>query len=170
MRSRGITAAALVVLAAACTERSVRNDRSVVTREDSAGIERVHNARQGESEPQVGVREVVRIGVEAGDEAYMLNQVYALTIDDSNRVFVGNSGTASVRVFGGDGKFIREFGRRGKGPAEFQGISEILLAGDSVVVIDWEVGGKTALFTKDGTLLRSWSLYPTDGKVRQLIA
>ncbi len=51
---------------------------------------------------------------------------------DSNYIFIADRSSSNVKVFDKKGKYIRSFGRRGRGPAEFHDISfmEITPSGD----------------------------------------
>ena len=63
--------------------------------------------------------EEASIGVEAGAEEYMfglINSVYAT--DD--RIYVADVQVPAVRVYDHDGNFIRNLGRSGQGPDEYQ--------------------------------------------------
>lgn len=67
----------------------------------------------------------LEIGVEEGEEPYMLSRVFdALRLPDG-RILVGNSATSEIRVFDREGKFLKSVGRKGNGPGEFGELSSV---------------------------------------------
>jgi hypothetical protein len=67
----------------------------------------------------------LEIGVEEGEEPYMLSRVFdALRLPDG-RILVGNSATSEIRVFDREGKFVQSAGRKGNGPGEFGELSSV---------------------------------------------
>ena len=84
------------------------------------------------------IEQLVRIGAVEGEEAYQFHQIYSLAMDAEGILYVGNNQTGSVRVFRPDGSFVREFGRKGRGPGEYSMINRVWLAGDSIGVTDWQ--------------------------------
>jgi hypothetical protein len=67
----------------------------------------------------------LEIGVEEGEEPYMLSRVFdALRLPDG-RILVGNSSTSEIRVFDREGKFVKSVGRKGNGPGEFGELSSV---------------------------------------------
>jgi len=60
------------------------------------------------------------IGVEEGDPAYEFGHVRAVAADDAGRIYVADRIGSTVRVYSPDGEFLRQIGREGEGPGEFQ--------------------------------------------------
>ena len=108
--------------------RGPENGGSTFTVTDSAGVEiAVSSAPQwGESSGwTIDPKPTLEIGVEEGEEPYMLNRVFdAMRLPDG-RFLVGNSGTSEIRVFDSQGKFLRSVGRKGNGPGEFGELSSV---------------------------------------------
>jgi hypothetical protein len=67
----------------------------------------------------------LEIGVEEGEEPYMLSRVFDAVRLPDNRILVGNSSTGEIRVFDSQGKFLKSVGRKGSGPGEFAEFSSI---------------------------------------------
>ena len=136
--------------------------RTTVT--DSAGVTLIHNVGDGLlTELELLVSEDLRIGEVEGEEPYQFFQLFDLAVDDdTDEIYVGNSQTGTVRVFSGDGRFLREFGGRGRGPGEVQSIRAVWFAGDKVVVSDWRGAGQTVLYTKEGEFVDSWRMVQPD--------
>ena len=69
--------------------------------------------------------ESLRIGTAtaAGPDAF--GNAYSVTLDALGRLWIVDSQANEVRVFDGDGRFVRTIGGRGEGPAEFMGIDRV---------------------------------------------
>jgi hypothetical protein len=71
------------------------------------------------------------IGVMEGDDPYLFANVEALTWDSGGRIYIADSGTLEVRVFGPSGEYLFDVGGPGEGPGEFPGSQICGLAFDS---------------------------------------
>ena len=72
---------------------------------------------------------------------WTLFQIEDLDRMEDGRLVVLNRGSQELLVFGRDGEFLRSIGGRGEGPGEFMDPIELdFVAGDSIVVWDWELG------------------------------
>ena len=69
--------------------------------------------------------ESLRIGTasESGPDAF--GNVISLTLDEMGRLWIVDYQANEVRVFDGDGRFVRTIGGRGEGPAEFIEIGHV---------------------------------------------
>jgi len=124
---------------------------------DSAGVEIVANFAEGVWGPgERGVEEVLRIGVVEGDELVQLFQVADVAFGPDGFLLVANRGTATIRVFDGDGRFVRELGGRGQGPGEFLDVSRLFPAHDRIWVMDMRQLRVTAL-SYEGEPLETWT-------------
>lgn len=66
-----------------------------------------------------------------------LDRVYGGFLRPDGSVVVGNAGTAELRTYAADGRFVAAAGRRGAGPGEFGSINWIgVLPGDSLIAFD----------------------------------
>ena len=91
---------------------------------------------------------------------WTLFQIEDLDRMEDGRLVVLNRGSQELLVFGRDGEFLRSIGGRGEGPGEFMDPIELdFVAGDSIVVWDWELG-RLVLFGPDGSHGRSVRLHP----------
>jgi hypothetical protein len=140
---------ALIVVAAALASGCSGGERTgdATTVRDSAGVVIVTSTRSqwdASAGWRVDPEPLVSIGVETGDEPYMLSRVFdALRLPDG-RILIGNSGTAEIRVFDPQGTFVRSVGRRGNGPGEW---------GDFATVRFWRLADGS-LLGYDGSNLR----------------
>ena len=63
--------------------------------------------------------EEASIGVEVGQDAYMFGEVRDFAATDG-RIYVLDLQVPALRVYDWNGGWLRDFGRRGQGPGEFQ--------------------------------------------------
>jgi len=157
MRHSGaMPAAVFAILVSGCSSGEGAAGAPGIT--DSAGVRLIHNGPTGAwGDAPALVTETLRIGVIEGDDAYQFHQIYGLAVAEDGTIFVGNNQTGTVRVFAPTGEFLREFGGQGRGPGEYVMINDVWLAGDGVAVTDWQTGGRTGVYTRDGELLHFWT-------------
>ncbi|HKP74694.1 MAG TPA: hypothetical protein VJT67_04090 [Longimicrobiaceae bacterium] len=86
----------------------------------------------------------------------------ALHLPDG-RVVVANDGSAELRYFAGDGRFLASAGRRGQGPGEFQSIARLWRAGGDTVVAYDPLLSRLTTFAGPGRLVGVSSLRPVTG-------
>ena len=158
MRCACVLTVAAVVLSA-CGMPGEATSRSSVA--DSAGIAIISNGEQGAA-GTFTVRETLRLGVLEEEGPEQFSEIYAVAMNESGDVFVGNNGSGTIRVFDSEGTFLVELGGRGQGPGEVNMVNEVVASGDTVAIIDFQRGGKVALYSVDGTLLSSWSVMQVD--------
>ena len=160
MKSRASASLIPVLLLplAACAASDAGGDGRRVEVTDSAGVQIVLNRGGGHHSGALPITEELRLGaVDGGPEELLFSKVRDVLIDEDGRMFVGNGGTATVRLFDADGTFLREFGGRGGGPSEIPGeLNDMMWGGDQITLIDWRRGGKTLLFDTTGAFHTSW--------------
>ena len=138
------------------------------TTRDSAGIRIIENASPAWSAVQrwqIGPRPVVSIGLDDGDEPYLLNRVSAALRLPDGQIVVGNSGSSELRFFDRSGKFVRAAGRRGGGPGEFDARSTLkfcLLPGHDLVAADPALR-RAHIFSSSGEYKRTFSFVQEPG-------
>ncbi len=91
------------------------------------------------------------VGADEGESWEMLSNVVAMGFDRTDQLFVLDQGNHRVLVFDARGRFVRQFGKQGGGPGEFQAPMGLLVLNDGrVAVLDL---GKRAwsVFTATGT-------------------
>ncbi len=72
----------------------------------------------------------------AGAQADLFSQIAGLQVDDRGQVYVLDGQDCLIRVFDASGKFSRSFGRKGKGPGEFENPMGLSLSGQTLSVFD----------------------------------
>jgi len=63
----------------------------------------------------------------------------AVAMADNGDIYVADRGNSRVVVFDRDGTALRQFGREGQGPGEFQWLDAIAVVGDRVVIFQADV-------------------------------
>ncbi len=81
------------------------------------------------------------------DEA-VLGRPLALALDE-NDLFVADAQDCAVKVFSRQGRFLRAFGRKGKGPGELSFPSGVAVAGRTVIVAD-KLNSRIQAFDREG--------------------
>ena len=92
----------------------------------------------------------------SGDAFYRVSD--AKLVGDT-AILVANAGTDRLFLLKMDGTLVREFGRGGRGPGEFEVLSRISVQGDTVSVFDQGLV-RVSRWLLDGTLVLSQPLTP----------
>lgn len=90
------------------------------------------------------------IGVELGDSNYVFGQPAGADFTADGNIAVLDMQLAEIRIFDGQGEFLRSFGRRGSGPGEFQLASALDVTPDGGFVVADGMGRKLLFFGPDG--------------------
>jgi len=77
-------------------------------------------------------------GAEDGQGA--LSIVFDVDVSSDGRVYASEPGFSRVVVFASDGSFLTTIGRRGEGPGEFQVPGNLSWLGDTLTVLDFQLG------------------------------
>ena len=72
----------------------------------------------------------------AGAQADMFSQIAGVQVDDQGRIYVLDSQDCLIRVFDAAGNLTRSFGRKGKGPGEFEYPMGMSVSGQTLSVFD----------------------------------
>jgi hypothetical protein len=98
--------------------------------------------------------EFMTLGVADGDVDNTFASIVDVTVDyASNEIFVLDALDHAIRVFSLNGKFLRKWGAEGDGPGDLRGPRRLLVARDSVLVVD-RLGA--TLFARSGALVTAW--------------
>jgi hypothetical protein len=157
-----VLALAVVPSVVACGGEEGDSSMSQTARRDSAGVTVLTHPGPGDA-PRLTAVERLRLGTLDEDGPQQFSQVLDVALGPEGRVYVANDATVSVRVFAADGSFEAEFGGRGEGPGEMRMVNDLIVTGDTAVVIDWQGGGKVTLFRRDGTLVDEWRVRRPEG-------
>jgi hypothetical protein len=78
----------------------------------------------------VELTEELRIGAVEGDEVYTFGAISGAAIGPDESVYIGDGQIPAIRQYGKDGTWIRDIGRQGQGPGEYNLISGLKMLGD----------------------------------------
>jgi hypothetical protein len=77
------------------------------------------------------------VGADEGESWELLSGVRSLAFDDRDNLYVLDQGNHRILVFDASGRFVRQFGKQGGGPGEFQfPMGMVRLADGSIAVLD----------------------------------
>lgn len=98
---------------------------------------------------ETSVVEELAIGVETGDEEYMFGVVRDVAAAPDGTIWVVDSRPMVIRMYDADGEFIRDVGREGQGPGEYQSATLQVLPDGRVAVWDY-MNNRISLFSSQG--------------------
>lgn len=119
---------------------------------DSSGPTRI--VRIAGDPPLWRLDSLARIGsADEGPQAF--GRVRSVLLDREGRAYVADIGNRVVLVFGPDGRFERQLGREGAGPAEYREPYSLAWLGDTLALFD-PMNSRIGLFNPDGSWAGSW--------------
>jgi len=147
-----LTAAALA--STACATGGA--DAAAVVVRDSSGVAIIENdLTQLSRTCSIAGEPSVSIGVEEGEEPYMLDRLGGAVRLSDGRIVVANRLTHELRFFDAAGKHVRSVGRRGDGPGEFRDPFYFhVLPGDTLYVGDFSPF-RFLVFSPEGDWVRT---------------
>jgi len=66
------------------------------------------------------LREDLTINSENPSEGILLELITSVRVDENENIYLQDARARKIKIFDKEGNFLREFGRRGQGPGEFQ--------------------------------------------------
>jgi 6-bladed beta-propeller len=100
------------------------------------------------------VQEEARIG-SVDDSIQALTRVGDVLLGQDGSIYIAQPADQTIRVFDGHGQHVRDIGRQGKGPGEFQQLHSIGFLGDTLYATDQALR-RVSLFDNVGTFVRSF--------------
>jgi hypothetical protein len=159
---------AVTVVCIACVTHDADILETGVLRHDSAGVEVVINLDSAVDTLSTITTELFRIGVADGAENQQFFGIRGIAAMSDGSLIVANNGTASIRLITYGGRDIRQLGRRGFGPGEFQAVYRPAVWGDSIHVSDDRRLYGT-LLDKGGNVLATWRTLMSDGSLVEVL-
>lgn len=105
---------------------------------------------------------VWRLG-DANRENYDLSMITGVGVDRSGNVYVGQSQESTVRVYDGNGRFLKKIGRKGRGPGELESVGDVFVRNDTIYIVDVSQLRMLA-FNTAGTFLKQWNASELDAE------
>lgn len=100
----------------------------------------------------------LRIGTVDEDGPELFGQITSLAVDGAGRIYVLEGQAQEIRVFDGDGTFIRAIGRKGGGPGEFAGALRVELGPDGRLWVADPGNNRVSVFDTSGAYVRGISM------------
>ena len=144
---RGLCVVALVAVVA-CSEPLEFADWTIPVPEGTRIIEYAAVPVEDRT-ARIELIEDLVIGERADDDNYRLYDAAGAKVDTEGNLYVLDAGNFRVQVFDRDGDYVRTFGGRGQGPGEFTRPRNLILAGERVVVMDFQ-NRRFSSWTLDG--------------------
>jgi hypothetical protein len=131
---------ALLILAAACGGGDAADRHAGIPMDTLAnGAVLVSNPATGawDDDSRWTLATELVIGSIAGNGPDLFGEITGVEVDRLGRIYVADRQAAEVRVFNSDGSHVRTFGRRGRGPGEFEQLVGLGWGADgNLVVVD----------------------------------
>lgn len=85
----------------------------------------------------VNFQEVYSIGKEvSASPNYLFRDPQQVVTDTDGNIFISDRESSVIKVYDNTGKYLYEFGRKGRGPGEFQDITALSIRDDKIIVFD----------------------------------
>jgi hypothetical protein len=167
VRLRPLAAAALACAAAACAGPGEPAAWSVSDSGEVRVVENFRPAWEVGGTWRIAEQPTVEIGVEEGEDPYVLYYVTgALRLNDG-RIVVANAGSGELRFYDPAGRFLYSAGRHGQGPGEFGDFAPTrLFSGrrNLLIAMDDVGNNRVNFFAPTGEFLRSVRIEPIPGR------
>jgi len=99
-------------------------------------------------------------GGEINEKEIYLDRPQRISSGESGQVYFSCMGSHSIFKFNDEGRFIREIGRAGQGPGEFQGPNHVVPWRDKLIVLD-NFSRKIQILDSEGKYLSSFIIQST---------
>jgi hypothetical protein len=127
-----IVALSMIVFVSACdknqAENSIQNE--------------VQNQLHGDGKVVRQTVELSEIGyIGNGEDHFLEGMISDFEVDEDDRVYIVSSSMdkTGISVFSHQGTFLQKIGRKGRGPGDFQGITDIVIRDDLLHVFDFNL-------------------------------
>ena len=161
LKSHSISIMATVSLLCACDSAPPVKAASELDRSELEIIENTYAIWQPGQEWRIGVSPSIDIGVQEGESAYELHRPHYASRLSDGRIVVGNTGSHELRFYDQNGHHLTSAGDKGGGPGEFQRITWVGSANDSILVYDGNQRRLT-VFNSEGEYVRATTLEDLD--------
>lgn len=94
------------------------------------------------------------IGEDDSDPNSMFSELRSIQVDDQENIYALDMKEVKVKVYDKNGKFLRSFGKKGKGPGEIDTPIRMEMTREGKIVIDDMGNNKLIFFGPDGSCVR----------------
>jgi hypothetical protein len=113
------------------------------------GVLHVVNSKDGSEKPvTLEPEEMWRIGGE--DEEEIFGVITDIIADDEGNFYLLDAQLSEIKVYSGDGEYLRTIGREGEGPGEFRGAFNMFLVPGGKIGVLQTFPGKIVVLTPEG--------------------
>lgn len=99
--------------------------------------------------------DVFSVGTVEGEDWEMFSGIRSIVFDASDNMYVLDAQNTRVVVFDADGRFVRQFGKKGGGPGELQAPFAMALSSDGDIVVSDIANRAFVVFRPDGEYVRN---------------
>jgi len=121
------------------------------------GIKVVHNFRSEVFKP-VKFIEDLSIGVQEGDEVYMFSDPRDIDSDLQGNIYVLDYKEVTIKKYDSRGKHIKNIGRKGQGPGEFEMPRSFIVSDDGRIYVQDILSLEIEMLSADGDYLGAVNL------------
>jgi 6-bladed beta-propeller len=94
------------------------------------------------------------IGEDDTDPNSMFSELRSIQVDDQENIYALDMKETKIKVFDKNGKFLRSFGKKGKGPGEIETPIRMEMTRDGKIVVDDMGNNKLTFFGLDGNCVK----------------
>lgn len=105
-------------------------------------------------DPEFKVELIHDITISQLNEPY-IESVWDVFEDDNARIYIQDNSARQIHQYLNDGTYIRSFGRKGKGPGEFQGLRRSWVKDTTLFTFDWITKTLYLFDTNSGEYVKS---------------
>jgi hypothetical protein len=151
------TAAAFVLTACADIPAANRNAWHAVvdTLGDTITVRTLAGSVWGDT---VTLEPEVLIGLLEGEDAYLIGEPQSLAVGPTGIIYVLDTQVPVVRAYAPNGTHLRDIGRKGGGPGEYQAPDGMTAARDGRVLVRDPGGARIVVYDSAGAFLEQWPL------------
>ena len=156
MSVSAFTVFSILILLTACSQQQAEWQGTI---EEADGVTIVRNPIEPMYEGEVlALEEELTIGKENEKGEPVFIRIWAIQVDENGNIYVLDSKPPLIKIFSASGEFIREFGKEGQGPGEWQGPHsfEVLSIGN-IVVCDYS-NRRLSFFSNEGVWIKDISV------------
>jgi hypothetical protein len=115
---------------------------------------------------QLDLEEDLSIGVEEGDEKYMLNEPQDVQVTDDETIYIMDWGDTCIKAYDSEGQYLRTIGREGVGPGEFSTPVYMDISADGKIFLMDGRNQRVVVFNTDGNYLGGFRVMGFHSKMR----